>query len=61
MISPTAEAPATFVLYTGVRLPSDEVFGFVGMCTTMAHAILRHNGVDLGKMDYIGSMPVQEG
>jgi hypothetical protein len=28
---------------------------------TMAYAILRHNGVDLGKMDYIGAMPVQEG
>jgi hypothetical protein len=28
---------------------------------TMAYAILRHNGVDLGKMDYIGSMPIQEG
>jgi uncharacterized protein len=26
-----------------------------------AYAILRHNGVDLGKMDYIGSMPVQDG
>ena len=28
---------------------------------TMAYAILRHNGVSLGKMDYIGSMPVQQG
>ena len=28
---------------------------------TMAYAILRHNGVDLGKMDYIGSLPVKEG
>jgi len=28
---------------------------------TMAYAILRHNGVDLGKMDYIGSLPTQEG
>jgi len=28
---------------------------------TMAYAILRHNGVDLGKMDFIGDMPVQEG
>jgi len=28
---------------------------------TMAYAILRHNGVDLGKMDYIGSIPVKEG
>jgi len=28
---------------------------------TMAYAILRHNGVTLGKMDYIGSMPVQQG
>ena len=28
---------------------------------TMAYAILRHNGVDLGKMDLIGSMPVREG
>jgi hypothetical protein len=25
----------------------------------MAYALLRHNGVELGKMDYIGSMPVQ--
>ena len=28
---------------------------------TMAYAILRHNGVDLGKMDYVGSLPIQEG
>jgi hypothetical protein len=27
---------------------------------TMAYAILRHNGVPLGKMDYIGSMPTRE-
>ena len=26
----------------------------------MAYAILRHNGVELGKMDYIGSMPVHD-
>ena len=25
---------------------------------TMAYAILRHNGVDLGKLDFVGSMPV---
>ena len=28
---------------------------------TMAYAILRHNGVALGKMDYIGSLPTREG
>ena len=28
---------------------------------TMAYAILRHNGVDLGKMDFIGSIPTKEG
>src|SRR6266702_6602136 len=28
---------------------------------TMAYAILRHKGVDLGKMDYIGSIPTKEG
>ena len=28
---------------------------------TMAYAILRHNGVSLGKMDYIGSLPTREG
>lgn len=28
---------------------------------TMAYAILRHNGVPLGKMDYIGSLPTHEG
>jgi hypothetical protein len=28
---------------------------------TMAYAILRHNGVELGKMDYIGALPVKEG
>jgi hypothetical protein len=28
---------------------------------TMAYAILRHNGVQLGKMDYVGSLPVREG
>ncbi len=27
---------------------------------TMAYAILRHNGVDLGKMDFIGSLPVRD-
>jgi hypothetical protein len=27
---------------------------------TTAYAILRHNGVDLGKRDYIGSLPVRE-
>jgi uncharacterized protein len=27
---------------------------------TMAYAILRHNGVDLGKMDFVGSMPIQD-
>ena len=27
----------------------------------MAYAILRHNGVELGKMDYIGGLPLQEG
>ncbi len=26
----------------------------------MAYAILRHNGLELGKMDYIGSMPVHD-
>lgn len=28
---------------------------------TMAYAILRHNGVDLGKMDFIGDLPMQGG
>jgi hypothetical protein len=28
---------------------------------TTAYAILRHNGVELGKMDYIGGLPTQEG
>ncbi len=28
---------------------------------TTAYDILRHNGVDLGKMDYIGSLPTREG
>jgi uncharacterized protein len=28
---------------------------------TMAYAILRHNGVDLGKMDYIGTPSIREG
>ena len=27
---------------------------------TMAYAILRHNGVPLGKMDFIGSLPTHE-
>jgi hypothetical protein len=27
---------------------------------THAYAILRHNGVDLGKMDYIGSLPLRD-
>jgi hypothetical protein len=28
---------------------------------TTAYAILRHNGVPLGKIDYIGGLPTQEG
>jgi hypothetical protein len=28
---------------------------------TMVYAILRHNGVELGKMDYIGAIPMREG
>lgn len=28
---------------------------------TTAYAILRHNGVPLGKMDYVGGLPAQEG
>ncbi len=28
---------------------------------TMAYAILRHNGIPLGKMDFIGSLPTHEG
>jgi len=28
---------------------------------TMAYAILRHNGVKLGKIEYIGSLPAREG
>ena len=28
---------------------------------TTAYAILRHNGVDLGKRDFIGSMPINDG
>jgi uncharacterized protein len=27
---------------------------------TMVYAILRHNGVDVGKMDYIGSLSIRE-
>ncbi len=27
---------------------------------TMTYALLRHNGVELGKMDYIGSLPVKD-
>jgi hypothetical protein len=27
---------------------------------TMVYALLRHNGVDLGKMDYIGALPTKE-
>jgi hypothetical protein len=28
---------------------------------TTAYAILRHNGVPLGKLDYVGSLPTREG
>lgn len=28
---------------------------------TTAYSILRHNGVELGKMDFVGTLPVQEG
>ena len=29
------------------------------VCT--AYAILRHNGVELGKMDFLGSFPLRDG
>lgn len=28
---------------------------------TTAYAILRHNGVELGKLDFVGALPVREG
>ncbi|WP_146651942.1 DUF1993 domain-containing protein [Labilithrix luteola] len=28
---------------------------------TTAYAILRHNGVEVGKMDFLGAVPIQEG
>jgi len=49
----------------GKWLPGDEYLVHVALPNfffhaTMAYAILRHNGVDLGKMDYIGSIPARE-
>ena len=49
----------------GKWLRGDDYLGHIAVPNfffhlTMAYAILRHNGVELGKMDYIGSMPVKE-
>ncbi|MGH7899718.1 MAG: DUF1993 domain-containing protein [Candidatus Binatia bacterium] len=49
----------------GKWLRGDDYFVHIGLPNfffhaTMAYAILRHNGVDLGKMDYIGAIPVQD-
>ena len=50
----------------GKWLRGDDYLVHIGVANfffhaTMAYAILRHNGVELGKMDYIGSLPIQEG
>ena len=51
---------------SGKWLTGDEYLAHVAVPNfffhaTMAYAILRHNGVTLGKMDYIGSLPTHEG
>ena len=56
---PTASRP-------GRAIPAAEYFYArqipnVYFHVTTAYAILRHNGVELGKMDFIGSMPVHDG
>lgn len=53
-----ATCPSFSMVPQGYADNGDEV---LGSHTTMAYAILRHNGVDLGKMDYIGSIPTKEG
>ena len=50
----------------GAWLTADDYLGHVTLPNfyfhaTMAYAILRHNGVPLGKMDYIGSIPARQG
>ena len=50
----------------GKWLRGDDYLGHVAIPNfffhvTMAYAILRHNGVELGKMDYIGSLPTKDG
>jgi hypothetical protein len=49
----------------GKWLRGDDYLGHVAVPNfffhlTMAYAILRHNGVELGKMDYIGSIPTRD-
>jgi hypothetical protein len=49
----------------GKWLSGDDYLGHVALPNfyfhaTMVYAILRHNGVDLGKMDYIGSLPTKD-
>ena len=49
----------------GKWLRGDDYLGHVAIPNfffhmTMAYAILRHNGVELGKMDYIGSLPTKD-
>jgi len=45
---------------TGEQFALQHVIPNLYFHVTTAYAILRHNGVDLGKKDYLGAMPFQE-
>lgn len=61
--SETRMAPITFMEGKGV-LGKDYLFELalpnLFFHTTHSYAILRHNGVDLGKQDYIGSLALRD-
>lgn len=45
---------------TGAQFAAEHVIPNFYFHLTTAYAILRHNGVDVGKRDYLGAMPYKE-
>ena len=52
--------PQSTLKFTGVSYLTNFVLPNFFFHVTTAYEILRHNGVDLGKMDFIGSMPLND-
>ena len=42
-------------------IPAERRYARAPQAEFLQYTILRHNGVDLGKIDYIGSLPTREG